>query len=538
MTDVSKRLEKASRYLQKGSVAAALDEYLRVLEDEPQHEAAALAAAELQIQLGRRSEALAVLTRLLEGQLAQGNPAAAHSWKKVSRLARPAPELSLRLAQQVHKNDPKLALEAAEIAAPALLHAGRKPEALAAYQLLATLEPNREHVRRLAEITAELGDRGGAASRYLQLAALDPTPNHALECFRHAHRLDPASSEAAIGYARTAFATGDPATVVEVLEPVIEREPCTEEVRLMFGEALLARGQVAKATPFLLEAVEHNPQRTESIAAALRAMLSDGQDTAAIEIAKRFESALFHAGYRRECIQVLRQAAEIRPPRLAFLEHLAEVFNTSSYEQDYSATLLQLFELHFAAGNFLKAADCLERAAEVDAYEPGHNQRLEMLRGKVPARTFNSIGHRFGLVQSVEDPLIAAAPAEATVLEDLVLQAEFFLRYKLPSRAIERLDRVRKLFPGEEANNPRLRELYLQTGMIAIMPPVPSSSTTERDGAAADGLCPAGAANCCRHARSDDVGANATRTDTDGDAGDLGIVVRGGAAGDAVAGIA
>ncbi len=478
MTDVSKRLEKASRYLQKGGVAAALDEYLRVLEEEPQHEAASLAAAELQIQLGRRSEALAVLTRLLEAQLAHGNPGASHTWKKLSRLARPAPELSLRLAQQVQKDDPKLALESGAMAAPALLQAGRKPEALAAYQLLAALEPNREHVRRLAEITAELGDRREAASRYLQLAALDPAPNHTLECFRHAHRLDPASSEAAIGYARAAFAAGDLSSVIEALESVIEREPCPEDVRLMFGEALLARGQAAKAAPFLMEAVERNPRRTDALAAALRAMLSAGQDVAAIEIAKRFESALFHADQRRECMQVLRQMVEIRPPRLAFLEHLAVVFNTSSYEQDYSATLLQLFELHFAAGDFLKAADCLERAVEVDSYEPGHNHRLEMLRGKIPARIFNGIGQRFGLVQAGEEPVTAAMPEEATVLEDLVLQAEFFLRYKLPTRALERLDRVRKLFPGEEANNPRLRELYLQMGITPMMPPAPSSSTT------------------------------------------------------------
>ena len=42
-------------------------------------------------------------------------------------------------------------------------------------------------------------------------------------------------------------------------------------------------------------------------------------------------------------------------------------------------------------------------------------------------------------------------------LEDLVVQVEIFLQYSLHSKAVERLEKIGELFPGEEAKNDRLR---------------------------------------------------------------------------------
>jgi hypothetical protein len=45
-------------------------------------------------------------------------------------------------------------------------------------------------------------------------------------------------------------------------------------------------------------------------------------------------------------------------------------------------------------------------------------------------------------------------------LEDLVVQVEIFLQYSLQMKAVERLERIAELFPGEEEKNERLRTLY------------------------------------------------------------------------------
>ena len=67
-----------------------------------------------------------------------------------------------------------------------------------------------------------------------------------------------------------------------------------------------------------------------------------------------------------------------RRPSSQMLEFLSELYNSSNRESDYCSTLLKLFDLYCSTSEFPKAAECLDRAAEVDPYEPGHLKRLDM----------------------------------------------------------------------------------------------------------------------------------------------------------------
>jgi GGDEF domain-containing protein len=46
-----------------------------------------------------------------------------------------------------------------------------------------------------------------------------------------------------------------------------------------------------------------------------------------------------------------------------------------------------------------------------------------------------------------------------------MLQAEIFLQYSMRSKAVERLERIQKLFPREEERSEKLRQLYLNAGI-------------------------------------------------------------------------
>jgi diguanylate cyclase (GGDEF)-like protein len=54
------------------------------------------------------------------------------------------------------------------------------------------------------------------------------------------------------------------------------------------------------------------------------------------------------------------------------------------------------------------------------------------------------------------------------VLEDFILQAEIYLQYGMRSKALERLERVSKLFPREEQKNEKLRHLYITAGFTPV----------------------------------------------------------------------
>jgi diguanylate cyclase (GGDEF)-like protein len=66
------------------------------------------------------------------------------------------------------------------------------------------------------------------------------------------------------------------------------------------------------------------------------------------------------------------------------------------------------------------------------------------------------------------------------VLEDFMLQAEIFLQYSMRSKAIERLERIAKLFPREEEKNEKLHMLYANAGFVpkyTDAPPLTPAST-------------------------------------------------------------
>ncbi|HKW26828.1 MAG TPA: diguanylate cyclase, partial [Terriglobales bacterium] len=123
--------------------------------------------------------------------------------------------------------------------------------------------------------------------------------------------------------------------------------------------------------------------------------------------------------------------------------------------------------LYYAAGNFIKAGEALDRAAEVDAYEPGHHSRLEMLRGKIPEARLNAIAGRFTVVSKPPETQQQEEDAdEHSMLQDLMLQAEILVQYGMRTKAQERLLRIQQLFPHEEDRNEELRRLYMNVGLM------------------------------------------------------------------------
>jgi diguanylate cyclase (GGDEF)-like protein len=154
-------------------------------------------------------------------------------------------------------------------------------------------------------------------------------------------------------------------------------------------------------------------------------------------------------------------------PSAEMLEFLAELFNASNRETDYAQALLKLFDLYCTKHDYQKAGECLDRAAEVDPYEPGHQKRLETLRGKIDDQRFNVIASRFTTVKKEEQQQVKAPEPTlgAAALQDLMLQAEILVQYGMRSKAIERLQRIQELFPREEERNQDLQRLYIAAGI-------------------------------------------------------------------------
>lgn len=489
MADVSKRLEKAEKYLQKGKMDSALDEYIGILNDEPNHEGARSAAADICINLNRPGDAAKLLGPLFDRQASIGDIAKANiTYKKLQRFTTPTMDQALRFGQLVEKTAKKDALDAYELAITGLAGAGRKPDAMKALQRVVALDPSVNNYTRLGEMAAELLDAQTASEAFFQVGELETKAGRdAASWYERAFSTNRSNAHAALAHGRAVLAKGDAPGAVKVVEALARAADASGELREIYCKALLAAKRPIDAEPYVWELLDKDPKQADEVGEMIGGLIDLEKHDKALEAAHRLEQHQAKHDRRREFASIMKTVSDKHAPDTPFLQYLVEIYNSTNREQDYCATLVKLFKLYFAAGNFLKAADSLDAAAEVDPYEPGHHKNLEMLRGKIEPNRFNAVANRFmGAVKVEEDSSagpVAAGPGaegETTILEDLMLQAEIFLQYSMRSKAVERLQRIQKLFPREEEKSEKLRQLYLNAGIAPKYedggPPAPAAA--------------------------------------------------------------
>lgn len=481
MPDISKHLEKAEKYLQKGKHEDALREYLQVLDEQPSNLAVRQTAAELCVSLNRYSDAASLFSHIYDGQVAGGDSArAVITYKKLIRVGKPSLQQMLQFAHIQERSNKKEALDAYVTLGKEYRAAKRFVDLLEVYRRISSLEPSIENYAQEAELAAEMDDPKAAAISFVQAGILaEKSGGDASEWYEKAYHYDPANPGAAFGHGHALLLHGEAEAAVEILEPLANYPSSPVEAREAFLRALLLAGHLEQAESVVWKLYELDSRKLDDVLALIGDYVDLEQVDDGIRLARKLEAQMAKIGRRREFVQLFRDLLEPRTPSLPLLYYLVDLYNSTNREHDYCSILVRLFDLHYAAGDYLRAGECLDRAAEVDAYEDGHQKRMEMLRGKIEDARFNAIANRFGGAIKIEQagvpPISPLSPQEeaeneTTVLEDLILQAEIFIQYGMRSKAIERMERVHKLFPREEERNDKLRALYNNAGFFPHYP--------------------------------------------------------------------
>jgi diguanylate cyclase (GGDEF)-like protein len=496
--ELVRRIERAGKLLQKGKAGEALEEYLLALRDDPEDDTVRQLAADLCLSQNRTRDAVVLLGELFERQVNAGDPTRASlTYKKLARHSSPTWEQKFRFGQLLEGSNKKLAVGTYESALSDLAKLENKKGALEVLGRVVVLEPIQANFLRVAELCSELGESRAAAEgfkRVAQLAAAgggDPA-----QWYERAYQEDSSDEEITLAYSKSLLGQGQVGAAIFILEPQVSAGKNSPQLRDIYAEALLAAGRYADAEPLVWQLFEQNPNRMSQVTSLIGQLVDAEQDEAAVSLARKLGQFQAKRGERRQFLAVMQDITAARRASPEMLEFLSELFNASNREGDYCQTLLKLFDLYCSTGDFAKAAECLDRAAEVDPYESGHTKRLEMLKGKIDENKFEAIASRFTPVSQA-----AAEPAHeqeatlgASTLQDLMLQAEILVQYGMRNKAVERLQRIQELFPREEERNEDLQRLYLAAGVTpsyAGSAPLPAAATVAAPAAAVAAPAPA-----------------------------------------------
>ena len=480
--DVNKHLDRAKRFLEKSRVEDAIQAYLAVLEEAPQHQEATQALGDLYARIDQADRAAVyygMLFDLLSDPKDESKALAIYNRFLRSIPAQQAPERVARYAFLLQRqNRADEAVEQYHKAGELFMAAGRDEDALFCWERIAQLEPdNLTRQIKLAEGAERLGKNALAARAFLragQLATTKGSSSDAVNLLGRAQKLAPQERSVALLYAQANLQSGNAVRAVSMLEPFAASESDAPFLTT-YSEALMGAGNLERASEVLEKLLREKNEGLTQLFDLAERHAAAGQDQRATAILEMLKRRMFADKRQNDFATMMDGLGAKFPHAQAILEFWAGIHNELNRESQYFEVLIKLFDVYLTSGNVKKASESLERLVDIDPYDYRNQERLEMLRGRVEDAYVNRLsrrmmkagqatgGHapRSGASERASGPLAnPEGGRQMQALEDLIVQTEIFLQYSLQSKALERLQKIASLFPGEEARNARLSSLY------------------------------------------------------------------------------
>jgi diguanylate cyclase (GGDEF)-like protein len=484
-SDLNKNLERAKKLLEKNRFEDAIEAYLAVIQDSPQNVEAAQMLGDLYTRLDHPDRAAVYyghLFELLVDPRDESKAMAIYNRFLRNSLTPQPPERIARYAfLQQKQNHPEEAIDQYIKAAELFSQAQRMEDALFCWERTAQLEPdNLNRQLKVAETASQLGKNALAARAFLRagtLAAAGGSQKEALKLLGRAYALAPQERSVALLYAEAKLRNGEAAEAAALLEPFSSNE--SDAVFLeTFSDALHHSGQLDRARSILERLLREKNEGATRLFGLADTFADRALDAKSVEILMTLKRRMFADKKQNEFTTQVEELGAKHPESVPILEFWAALYNELNRESQYFDVLIRLFDANYNSGNFAKASEVLDRMVDIDSYDYRNQERLEKLRGRVDDEAFlRRIAGRMAKTTSVTQgpatrPKTAVSQDMAVetqvteegkrqqAMEDLIVQTEIFLQYSLQSKAIERLQKIASMFPGEEERNPRLQGLY------------------------------------------------------------------------------
>jgi diguanylate cyclase (GGDEF)-like protein len=477
--DIVKQLEKAKRFVEKSRVDDAIEAYQSVLTAVPNHLESIQSLGDL-FTMQNRPDRAAIYYGMLFDRLTspREEPKALALYTRFLKSQQQPPERVARYALLLQKqNRTEEATEQFMSAALAYELTGKGEDALSCFVRIAQLDSeNRDRHVAVAELAERLDNHAAAALGYLRAGQLSTeNDDEAIEFFAKAHQLSPNDRSAALLYARALLRKGDAAAASALLAPLTETEKDAAFLDT-YTEALVRSGQLDTARSVIERMTNLGAGSPEKFFSLATEFLRVGQDEKAVEVLAATKKSMLAARRESEFAAGLDRLVEAFPQSLRLTQFWASFYAEINRETKYFDALVRLFDLNLAENQLAGACDAIDKLIEIDPYDSRNQQRLDQLKGRasddflsrVKSRMSNAATHRpeVSVMESRrgknDEPSTAILRdvQSGQTLEDLLVQAEIFVQYSLQSKAVERLQRIVELFPGEEEHNERLQGLF------------------------------------------------------------------------------
>jgi len=467
-----KVLSAAEKFVQQGKLQNAIAEYEKVLKADPKDLTVNNTVGDLYARLGEAAKAVECFKSVGDAYAAQGFTVKGIAmYKKITKL-HPSVDGSLKLAelytQQGLFNDARAQyLQVAE----EFMKNGELEQAVRLFQKVLEMDPENVPMRvKLAEVYIRLGKKKeaweifSAAAESLRSRGSLPAAEDILQRMLS---LDPGSSYALLLRGRAALENGDPKKAIQYLEKAADLDSHPEGLRDLL-QAYLQTGQAAQAAPIAekLLTVHNDPDGLFLVA---EGYTQAGQYPQALEVYSQKADRLMAVDSAKLMASLHTMIGHVRDDADA-LDSLLLLLNKAGESTHVGEVTELLAHASVKNGNLTRARDLYQMLATMEPqnamHMQGYHQVLARMEEASPSRLITA---EEGAV--IVEELEATAPVidqsypddVAVALRSAVTDADLFLSYNLPEKAIVPLLGALPQAPRDVRLNQRLVALHTRS---------------------------------------------------------------------------
>ena len=467
-----KVLAQAEKFVQQGKLPNAISEYEKVIKEDPKDLTVLNTIGDLYARVGNNDQATYYFKKVGD-QYAQNGFAvkAIAIYKKLTKIGPFNAENSTKLAelygQQGLYNDARVHYMQV---ADHLLKTGDNAQAARMFQKILELDPENAHTQaKLADLYTKLGKKDDARNIYFSAAeSLYARGSYtaAEEALGKVLALDPANSGALMLRGLIAVEAGDGQAAVTYLEQVPDLDSRPDGLRALL-RAKLHTGNadgVEEVAEKLL--AKHND--STGISTVAQWYVTNNQEEHALRLYEKHSERLFggNPAALQETLGPLAGRVQNNPAALAILNRLTN--KSGGHAQ--TAEMIEI-QAHAAAqkGNFAEARDLYQKLTEMEPENALHAQNHKQMLVKLGEDSATRILTPEEAAQAfmVEELDETATPVQQNydpptekAIESALTDAELYVSYNVPAKAIPPLEAALPLAPHDVNLNQRLASLY------------------------------------------------------------------------------
>jgi len=471
-----KVLSAAEKYVQQGKMQNAIAEYEKVLKADAKDLTVTNTVGDLYSRLGEADKATECFKIVGDAYANQGFTVKAIAmYKKISKL-KPSLESVLKLAelytQQGLFNDARAQyLQVAE----EFLKSGELDNAVRIFQKILEMDPENTTMRvKLAEVYVRLGKKNDAwqiFSAAAETLRAKGSLSAAEEVLQRMLTLDPGNGYALLMQGRNLLEAGDAEAAIESLQKVPDLDSNPDGLRDLL-KAYLKTGRLSDAGTLASKLLAvHND--LGSISTLADALMQAGQYENALQVYDQHAERLLSEDSDKVLKNLHSVIGHVRD-NPASLEKLLDLFQKAGESTHITEVIELLAHASVQSGDLVRARDLYQKLATVEPGNPLHMNNYQQVVSQIG-------GDATGTVITAEeaavivDELEATAPsihqhysdAVALAVRSALTDAELFISYNMPAKALGPLMAALPQAPTDLRLNQRLAALHTRAARFA-----------------------------------------------------------------------